>query len=114
MSELSLLIRGAEVIDGTGRPAVRADVGVRDGRVAFVEPGAAGASAEPARETIDADGLILSPGLHRSAYALRRPARLGRERLALESPRRDDRDRRQLRLHDRADRRQRTATTSGA
>ncbi len=62
MSELSLLIRGAEVIDGTGRPAVRADVGVRDGRVAFVTPGASGASKERARETIDADGLILSPG----------------------------------------------------
>ena len=62
MSELSLLIRGAQVIDGSGRPAVRADVGVRDGRIAFVESGAAGTRAESARETIDADGLILSPG----------------------------------------------------
>lgn len=39
MSELSLLIRGAEVIDGSGRPAVRADVGVRDGRIAFIGAG---------------------------------------------------------------------------
>ena len=62
MSELSLLIRGAEVIDGSGRPAVRADVGVRDGRIAFVQEGGSSARSEPARETIDADGLIVSPG----------------------------------------------------
>lgn len=61
MSELSLLIRGAEVIDGSGRPAVRADVGVRDGRIEFVQAGGA-AKATSAREILDADGLVVTPG----------------------------------------------------
>ena len=54
MSELSLLIRGAEVIDGTGRPAVRADVGVRDGRIAFVRARRFGmrAPSPPARRSM--------------------------------------------------------------
>ncbi len=59
MSELSLLIRGADVIDGSGGPAVRADVGVQDGRIAFVDPRG---RAEHARETLDADGLVVCPG----------------------------------------------------
>lgn len=62
MSELDLLIRGAEVVDGTGRPAVRADVGVRAGRVEFVREGAGGAKGDSAREILDADGLMVSPG----------------------------------------------------
>ena len=57
MTQLDLCIRGAQVVDGTGAPAFRADVGVKDGRIAFV-----GERAEEANETIDADGLVLTPG----------------------------------------------------
>jgi N-acyl-D-aspartate/D-glutamate deacylase len=52
-----LLIRGATVVDGTGAPARRADVAVRDGIVTAV-----GRLNEPARRTIDADGALLTPG----------------------------------------------------
>jgi N-acyl-D-aspartate/D-glutamate deacylase len=49
-----LLIRGATVYDGTGKPGRVADVAVKDGRI--VAPG-------PARETVDAGGLALMPGI---------------------------------------------------
>jgi N-acyl-D-amino-acid deacylase len=53
-----LLIVGGSVIDGTGSPARRADVAVKDGRIAAI-----GALAgRSARETIDASGLIVAPG----------------------------------------------------
>jgi N-acyl-D-amino-acid deacylase len=57
-AHFDLLIRGATVIDGTKAPRYRADVGIRDGRIA--EIGAlerAQADAE-----IDASGLIAAPG----------------------------------------------------
>ena len=54
---LDLLIRGGTVIDGTGAPGLRADVGIRDGRI--VEMGDVKSAAT---RTIDADGLIVSPG----------------------------------------------------
>jgi N-acyl-D-amino-acid deacylase len=54
-----LLIRGGHLIDGTGSAGRDADVGVRDGRVAAVEP----RSARPARRVIDARGLVVAPGL---------------------------------------------------
>lgn len=57
---LDHLIKGATVVDGTGTPAVAADVGIKDGRITVVaEPGAV---AEPARTTEDATGLVLAPG----------------------------------------------------
>ena len=48
------------MVDGTGAPAVVADIGIRDGRiVTIVEPGML---HEEALETFDATGLIVSPG----------------------------------------------------
>ena len=55
---LDLLFRGAQVLDGAGAPAQRADVGVRDGRIVAV-----GTVDEPARRTLECDGLVLTPGL---------------------------------------------------
>jgi N-acyl-D-amino-acid deacylase len=52
-----LVIRGGTVIDGSGRPRYRADVGVRDGRIA-----ALGKLQEKGTEEIDADGMFVSPG----------------------------------------------------
>jgi len=57
MTQLDLLIRGAQVVDGTGAAPVRTDVGIRDGRIVLV-----GESLENAAQTIDADGLVLTPG----------------------------------------------------
>jgi N-acyl-D-aspartate/D-glutamate deacylase len=54
---LDVLITGGTVIDGTGAPGVRADVGVRDGRVVAV-----GEVDEGATTTVDADGLVVTPG----------------------------------------------------
>src|SRR5215467_7676398 len=51
------VIRGGRVVDGTGAPAMRADVGIRDGRIA-----ALGELREPAGRVIDADGLTVTPG----------------------------------------------------
>ncbi|HXQ22287.1 MAG TPA: amidohydrolase family protein [Candidatus Acidoferrales bacterium] len=52
-----LIIRGAEICDGTGAARRRGDVAVRDGRI--VEIGHVDGGA---RRTIDAAGLVLAPG----------------------------------------------------
>ncbi|MEV3990454.1 D-aminoacylase [Streptomyces sp. NPDC049837] len=57
---LDHLIKGADLVDGTGAPVRKADVGIRDGRIAVVA--AAGAVTEGARSSEDADGLVLAPG----------------------------------------------------
>lgn len=54
---LDVLIRGGRVIDGSGRPAFAADVGVAGDRIAAV-----GRIDEPAKRVIDADGLFVCPG----------------------------------------------------
>ena len=54
---LDLIIRGGTVVDGSGKPRYGADLGIKDGRI--VEIGKVGGSAA---RTIDADGLIVSPG----------------------------------------------------
>ena len=54
-----LLVRGGEVVDGTGAPAVRADVRIRGGRVVEVGPGLA-PEGEP---VLDAGDAYVTPGL---------------------------------------------------
>ena len=54
---LDLLIRNGTVVDGTGKAAARADVGIRDGKIVEV-----GKVAGSATREIDADGLVVSPG----------------------------------------------------
>jgi len=54
---LDLLVRGGTIVDGSGEAAFTGDVGVRDGRIVAV-----GRVDEPARETLDADGLLVTPG----------------------------------------------------
>jgi N-acyl-D-aspartate/D-glutamate deacylase len=58
MPPLDLLIRNALVIDGTGAPGRRADVGIRDGHIESIGDLRAAAAAE----TIDATGLVVAPG----------------------------------------------------
>jgi len=53
-----LVIRGATVVDGLGHDPVRADVAVKDGRIAAV-----GAVGTDAAEIVDAGGLALMPGI---------------------------------------------------
>jgi N-acyl-D-amino-acid deacylase len=53
-----VLVRGGRVLDGTGNPDFRADVGIREDRIALVG-NLAGATAEL---TIDASGLFVAPG----------------------------------------------------
>ena len=54
---LDVLIRGAKVYDGTGRPGEARDVGVKDGLI--VEPD----RTDSSREVVDAGGLALMPGI---------------------------------------------------
>ncbi len=53
-----LLILNGLLVDGSGKPAYRADIGIRNGRIARI--GSLG--GEPGRQTIDAQGLVVAPG----------------------------------------------------
>jgi N-acyl-D-amino-acid deacylase len=59
-----LLIVNGQVMDGSGTPAVRADVAIKDGRIAAIgqlaSAGAAGAAS--ATRVIDAAGKLVTPG----------------------------------------------------
>ncbi|MEU6809277.1 D-aminoacylase [Streptomyces sp. NPDC046831] len=59
-----LVVRDADVVDGTGAPSYRADVAIRDGRIVSVvkEAAAAGCQRPHARRELDAEGLVLCPG----------------------------------------------------
>jgi N-acyl-D-aspartate/D-glutamate deacylase len=51
------IIRGGRVVDGLGGPARNADIAIQGGRIAEI-----GRVTAPARETIDADGALVTPG----------------------------------------------------
>ncbi|MFE0737540.1 amidohydrolase family protein [Streptomyces sp. NPDC058855] len=61
---MDLVIRDAEVVDGSGGPSYRADVAIDRGRIAAVvqEGAAAGCQRPTGRRVLDAEGLALSPG----------------------------------------------------
>ena len=54
---LDLLIKNGALVDGTGAPTRRADVGIAGGRIAAV-----GKVSESAKRTIDASDLVVAPG----------------------------------------------------
>ena len=53
-----LVIRNALLLDGRGSAPAHGDLAVKDGRIAAI-----GRDLGPARETLDADGLALMPGI---------------------------------------------------
>ncbi len=55
---VDLVIRGATIVDGLGHEPNRADLAVKDGRIVGI-----GAIKDRGAETIDADGLVLAPGI---------------------------------------------------
>lgn len=55
---LDLLLRGGTVVDGTGAPARRADIGVRAGRITLLPTGA----PATALTTLDVTGRTVTPG----------------------------------------------------
>jgi N-acyl-D-amino-acid deacylase len=53
-----LIIRGGNVVDGSGLPGYRADVGVQAGRITAIGD----LKGQLAKETVDAEGHVVSPG----------------------------------------------------
>jgi len=51
------VIRGGTVVDGTGAPSAVADVAIDGGRISAV-----GRVSEAGRQTLDARGLLVTPG----------------------------------------------------
>ena len=70
---LDRVLAGGTVVDGSGGPGVRADVGIQDGRIAAVGPALQG------REVIDCAGHVVAPGFidthsHSDVKVLAEPA----------------------------------------
>ncbi len=55
--DFDLKITGGTIVDGSGEPGYRGDVGIRGGKIA-----ALGEAKGGARETIEADGMVVAPG----------------------------------------------------
>jgi N-acyl-D-amino-acid deacylase len=55
--DYDLIIKHGTIVDGTGAPRYEADLAVANGKIAAI-----GEVSAPARETIDASGLVVTPG----------------------------------------------------
>ena len=58
MSEMDLVVAGGTLVDGSGSPGVHADIGLVGSRIAAVGD----LSAVERAETVDASGLVVTPG----------------------------------------------------
>jgi len=76
MSENRILFVNGQVFDGTGTPAVPADVVVRGDRIESVRPGG-GTAAEPGDQVVDCAGLTVMPGMVDSHAHLTFPSAVG-------------------------------------
>jgi N-acyl-D-amino-acid deacylase len=56
--QYDIVIRNGTVIDGSGMPRFRADIGIAQGKIATI-----GKIPDGARDVIDADGHVVSPGI---------------------------------------------------
>jgi N-acyl-D-amino-acid deacylase len=77
MSAVDIVVRGALIVDGTGSPGYRADVGIDGGRIAAIGENLG------ATRVIDADGLVLAPGFidmhsHSDIQVLAKPDHLAK------------------------------------
>ncbi|GAB3480365.1 N-acyl-D-amino-acid deacylase family protein [Nocardiopsis coralliicola] len=59
---MDTVIKGARIMDGSGEPSYRGDVGVRGGRIAWVAADGAAPPGPSAAREVDAGGLALAPG----------------------------------------------------
>lgn len=57
---VDILVRGGHVLDGAGNPWVQRDIGISGDRISFI--GNADVAGVTAQETIDATGLLVTPG----------------------------------------------------
>ena len=76
MTENRILFTGGLVFDGTGSPAVPADVVVRGDRIESVRPGG-GTQAEAGDQVVDCAGATVMPGLVESHAHLTFPSAVG-------------------------------------
>ena len=59
MKQYDLVIRGGTIVDGSGVPRYKADVAIKDGRVAMIS----GVIKASAAKELDASGCIVAPGV---------------------------------------------------
>jgi len=55
--KFSIIIKNGNVLDGTGNPWFKADIGIEEGKIKKI-----GVIRESGKKTIDADGIVVSPG----------------------------------------------------
>src|SRR6185503_14817061 len=78
-----LVLRGGTIMDGTGRPAYRADIGFTGSSIAAIGD----LARDAATTTIDVSGLVVAPGfinLHSHASALATAANMLRQGVTTE------------------------------